>query len=200
MVRFSCCRRGPESEGEYGMVDPVVVRRKFDHQISTLLLNREALRRERGWIIEEVSFPSLFVIFTVPFPPAFIALFGVELDFTDYNLYPLSARFFDPVTRRSLRRDELPPALQMVGERQQDVIVAVHPTTKLPFFCMRGFREYHDHPQHTDDPWDQYRYNTMIGTAFYCLDQIWQRTVRGLSPTLGVTFVRRGKEVSVNAQ
>jgi hypothetical protein len=26
-----------------------------------------------------------------------------------------------------------------------------------PFFCRRGLCEYHDHPQHEDDPWDRYR-------------------------------------------
>jgi hypothetical protein len=26
-----------------------------------------------------------------------------------------------------------------------------------PFFCRRGLREYHDHPQHEDDPWDAHR-------------------------------------------
>ena len=26
-----------------------------------------------------------------------------------------------------------------------------------PFFCRRGLREYHDHPQHEDDPWDRHR-------------------------------------------
>jgi len=32
-----------------------------------------------------------------------------------------------------------------------------HPTTGLPFVCMRGSREYHNHPGHQNDRWDQYR-------------------------------------------
>lgn len=36
-------------------------------------------------------------------------------------------------------------------------IVANHPRYKRPFFCRPGVREYHDHPQHEDDPWDRHR-------------------------------------------
>lgn len=36
-------------------------------------------------------------------------------------------------------------------------IVNDHPIYKRPFFCRRGFREYHEHQQHEDDPWAQWR-------------------------------------------
>lgn len=36
-------------------------------------------------------------------------------------------------------------------------IVANHPLYKRPFFCRPGVREYHEHPQHEDDPWDRHR-------------------------------------------
>jgi len=47
-------------------------------------------------------------------------------------------------------------------------IVANHPLYKRPFFCRRGVREYHEHPQHEDDPWDRHRegyslHRTLLG-------------------------------------
>lgn len=36
-------------------------------------------------------------------------------------------------------------------------IVQDHPRYGRPFFCRRGIREYHEHPQHEDDPWVRYR-------------------------------------------
>lgn len=173
------------------MVDPVVVRRKFERETGDLLSSREMLRVRRGWVIEEVAFPSVFVLFTVPLNPFTITLFGVEINMTDYNLYPPSARFFEPTSRRSLKREELPPAQRVLDGRAYDILIAMHPDTKLPFFCMRGFREYHSHPQHTDDPWDRYRYGSLIGTAHYCLDQIWQHCVKGIQPAIGLSLVRR---------
>lgn len=36
-------------------------------------------------------------------------------------------------------------------------IVDNHPKYKRPFFCRRGLREFHEHPQHEDDPWAAWR-------------------------------------------
>ena len=36
-------------------------------------------------------------------------------------------------------------------------IIANHPKYRRPFFCRPGVREYHEHPQHEDDPWDRHR-------------------------------------------
>ncbi|HEV3272889.1 MAG TPA: putative metal-binding protein [Candidatus Methylacidiphilales bacterium] len=33
----------------------------------------------------------------------------------------------------------------------------LHPATNCPFICMRGSREYHTHPGHLNDAWDNYR-------------------------------------------
>ena len=34
---------------------------------------------------------------------------------------------------------------------------SAHPTTGRPFICMRGAREYHTHPSHLNETWDNYR-------------------------------------------
>jgi hypothetical protein len=47
------------------------------------------------------------------------------------------------------------------GEWPQDYvnrgIVIGHPEYDRKFFCRPGFREYHSHPVHKDDPWDEHR-------------------------------------------
>jgi hypothetical protein len=63
----------------------------------------------------------------------------------------------DPPTAELLRDDRspLPPGeWPMLGGGG---IVADHPHFKRPFFCRRGLREFHTHPQHEDEPWDRYR-------------------------------------------
>ena len=47
-----------------------------------------------------------------------------------------------------------------------------HPSTGRPFVCMVGTREYHTHPSHISDHWDNYRareHSTLLGL----LTQIW---------------------------
>lgn len=50
----------------------------------------------------------------------------------------------------------LPPGKWPHDPREQGIIYG-HPRYARPFFCRRGLREYHEHPQHEDDPWDRWR-------------------------------------------
>jgi hypothetical protein len=50
----------------------------------------------------------------------------------------------------------LPPAEWPHDPREQGIIHG-HPKYERPFFCRRGLREFHEHPQHEDDPWDRWR-------------------------------------------
>jgi hypothetical protein len=44
------------------------------------------------------------------------------------------------------------------------------------FLCLRGTREYHDHPYHSNDPWLAHR-GTGVGTLHYLLNVIWQNGI-----------------------
>jgi len=46
----------------------------------------------------------------------------------------------------------------------------------IPFFCIRGIREYHNHPYHTGDAWLLYR-GTGIGNLNYILDQLYNHSI-----------------------
>jgi hypothetical protein len=75
--------------------------------------------------------------------------------------------------RRSLRLrmeatdwDELPPMVTLLqpdgtlwdGPLPGGVFNSSnHPSTGRPFICMRGVREFHTHPSHLNERWDNYR-------------------------------------------
>ncbi len=81
------------------------------------------------------------------------------LDVTIEHTKPLRLRF----TCDSW--NDVPPSIQIQnsdGTPQRSLPGGVfhagpHPATGLPFVCMRGSREYHNHPSHLNDTWEQYR-------------------------------------------
>lgn len=74
----------------------------------------------------------------------------LHLDLTNYDADPPAADLLLP-DRSPLPPDQWPKSLDGQG------IVPSHPDYARPFFCRRGLREYHLHPQHEDDPWDKHR-------------------------------------------
>lgn len=72
------------------------------------------------------------------------------LDLTDFDADPPTAELLAP-DRRPLPGEQWPKSLDGQG------IVRDHAVYGRPFFCRRGVREYHEHPQHEDDPWDAHR-------------------------------------------
>jgi hypothetical protein len=72
------------------------------------------------------------------------------MDLDDFDSQPPTAELLLP-DRTALPLDEWPKSISGRG------IVPDHPGFPRPFFCRRGLREYHTHPQHEDDPWDQHR-------------------------------------------
>lgn len=74
----------------------------------------------------------------------------LNLDLTDFDSQPPTAELLLP-NRAPLPAEEWPKSIRGQG------IVHGHKDFARPFFCRRGLREYHSHPQHEDDPWDKYR-------------------------------------------
>jgi hypothetical protein len=171
------------------VIDLDVARRKFDREARSLEESRAALR-ERGIFIEEMEFPHIHALFSLPFALGRMVVFGARLGFEEYNLLPPSVLFVDPLSRRPLLRNELAVPGSIAGDLVSSAIVAAHPDTGFPFVCLRGFREYHTHPQHTDDPWEQYRYDGTTGTAYYCLEQIWLNMIVGANVTIAFSVMR----------
>lgn len=157
------------------VVDPAVSRAKFDREIRAFR-RLAADYRKRGWFLADVSFPRLLVVMAAPQlkPPAVVV--GVLLDYTDYDLRPPSVRLVDPFTAEPYKAKELPVQLfrqvadegvrvEIVGlpGAQAPKLMARQPLMQsygpeeIPFLCLAGVREYHDHPGHSGDAWELHR-------------------------------------------
>jgi hypothetical protein len=152
--------------------DPAVSRAKFDAEIDEYLKLRGEYER-RGWLLVEADFPSIFVVMATPTlrPPAIVC--GVLFDYTNYDAQPPSVQLVDPFTRAPYKARELPttlnralpaqtvelPGLPAGNLQMQGVqpLMQAHDPEDVPFLCIAGVREYHEHPGHTGDAWELQR-------------------------------------------
>lgn len=161
------------TESRLQAVDPAVTRAKFDREIEAYRAHAFEYRR-RGWLLLEVDFPRVLFAMAAPQlkPPPLVT--GVLFDYTDYDAVPPSVRLVDPFTREPYRDEELPtrllrsvpagpielpPGVQLppgVVPQVQQPLMQSHDGS-LPFLCVAGVREYHEHPAHTGDAWDLHR-------------------------------------------
>lgn len=101
--------------------------------------------------------------------------FKARFDLSDYDLRAPSLEFRDPWTDALLPYGTMLRALEYEKDRQaHHVLLGDHPTTHQPFLCMRGIREYHEHPQHSGDDWLLYR-NDM--SLFSMVMSLWRVSI-----------------------
>lgn len=154
--------------------DPAVSRAKFERELDEFR-QLEAEYRGRGWLLTRVEFPQVLVTLVARQlkPPAVVA--GVRFDYSDYDARPPSVQLVDPFTEEPYKAAELltvlkraveqpaPPGFPMLpGGAQGKLVTEQHlmqayGPDDLPFLCLPGVREYHDHPRHSGDPWDLHR-------------------------------------------
>jgi len=153
---------------ELQYVEPEVSRRKFDRELADYRRLEHDYRR-RGWFLIEATFPTVLVVLAAPHlsPPPVVM--GVLFDYTNYDARPPSVRLVNPFTREPYRAAQLPtgldrrvdrPPAQAPDGRQIVTIqrlMQFYSPDDIPFLCVPGVREYHDHPGHSGDPWDLHR-------------------------------------------
>ena len=204
-------------------VDSEVTRRKFDDEVRRLVGQRSELEARGILLLHSTQYPVVELLFVprhklrIPVatpPPGFNippgATFAVEIpslavrafkahfDLTDFDLRAPSLEFRDAWTDELLVIGQMSPALDFDSERKlYPVLLLDHPITHKPFLCMRGIREYHEHPQHTGDEWLLYR-NDM--NLFSIVMMVWRVTIDLVHPQLafspnavGVQFVGEAK-------
>lgn len=184
------------------LVDPKVSRRKFEREVATLQ-GQSRLLAQRGCLVLGLEYPFVDILvlpersLRVSFPTAktssivivgpgtavasveFAMLmtrpFIARISLDDFDLCAPSVRFLDVRSRKDLTAQEIVPGNLMAEDgRVQQVVLADHPVHHRSFLCVRGVREYHDHPQHTGDDWFLYR--GRIG-LFDIVDLIWRTCV-----------------------
>lgn len=194
-------------------IDSAVARRKFASEVTKLHQQRDVLRSWGAWLAR-AEYPLVDVVFvprktmklTAPIPQLSIIVsaqpslgtlelpvlaaraFGVRLSLDDYDQRAPALTFHDPWTWDLLPPDRIPLG-QTVDEhgKAQLVVLNDHPETRRPFLCIRGTREYHEHPQHTGDDWAMYRGDAGL---FSLLSTVWRTCVDLARPHL--VLVRPG--------
>jgi hypothetical protein len=147
------------------VVDPTISRSKFEREVAAFRRHEKEYRR-RGWVIISARYPQVVLLLAAPQLKPVPVLFGVVLDYTNYDVDPPSVSIINPWTGEPLRAEELLTPLPRVRLLENAVSVgnqAPHidvgqllqwwEPTDLPFLCIRGVREYHRHPGHSGDSW-----------------------------------------------
>jgi hypothetical protein len=183
-------------------VDPEVSRAKFAREVADYRALEETYRK-RGQILLDAVFPQVCVMFAVPKLRPSPILACVVVDFTDYDVQPLSVRFVDPFTREPvkakdlplpmLRRPPVPPGMPMEmclqllqqGQMPVNLLIQNHGPEEPPFLCLPRVREYHENPAHTGDSWFLHR-RSGEGSLAFILDTIWSH---GINPIENYQFV-----------
>jgi hypothetical protein len=108
-------------------------------------------------------------------PSLAVRAFKARFDLTDYDLRAPSLVFYDPWTNELLTYATMFRAMEFEEQRKAHlVLLDDHPKTHKPFLCLRGVREYHEHPQHTGDDWMLYRQTLSL---FSIVMSLWRTTV-----------------------
>ena len=100
----------------------------------------------------------------------------------DYDLRAPSLEFLDPWSDNILPYSTMFRAFEYEKDRKSHaVLLDAHPTTHKPFLCLRGIREYHEHPQHSGDDWLLYRPHMNL---FSIIMTVWRASIDLVHPLL----------------
>jgi hypothetical protein len=145
--------------------------------------------RSKGVICLKAEFPTAQFVFVAPSikPPA--VAFAVSIDFTNYDVEPPSIVFINPFSGVPIKRKEL-GGLQFIQHKmttinvngqslqaQQPQDLLVGQPEEYPFLCLPGVREYHNHPQHSGDPWLLHRNAGGEGTLGFLLTKLHEHCI-----------------------
>jgi len=184
------------------LVDPVVSRAKFDRELALYREIQDSYVRQGWWLIK-AEFPEVFVVFASSRAKPPVVVFGVLLDFENYDLWPPSVRLVDPFTRVPYKANELPVQLvrrmptqgtneptgqtNTQAQPQLQVIAQSHGPEDIPFLCIPGVREYHQHPAHSGDSWLTHR-GKGEGTLHFLLERLYSYGVQSVRVQVQVQF------------
>jgi len=139
--------------------------------------------------------PPLKLAFDIP--SVALRAFKGRFDLTDYDLRAPSLEFLDPWTDVPLAFGTMFRAVEFEPQRKAHVVLLDnHPITHKPFLCIRGIREYHEHPQHTGDDWMLYRQTLGL---FSIVMSLWRVSVDINHPQLQI-LPNGGAQVAFRAE
>ena len=118
---------------------PAAVKALFEQQVAGLT---PALAARRGWILHSLEYPMIDCSFTATGRTTL----RLQLNCENWNDRPPAI---------SLLNADGSFLTAMSGNPTGVFNMGPHPATQRPFVCMRGAHEFHTHPSHISDPWDQ---------------------------------------------
>jgi Predicted metal binding domain len=137
-------------------VNEIISRGLFERDVSGL---GERLLTSRNWKLYSREFPVLDVGFCAVGRPEL----RLRLVAKNWNEEPASVELLNSVG------EFLAEAPQYPGSVFNN---SAHPATSRPFVCMTGALEYHIHPSHVNDSWENYK-NRAAYTLGAILTQLW---------------------------
>jgi hypothetical protein len=166
------------------VVDLEVSKQKFEQETSELIQNA-TLQRSRGIIFLECQFPNIKLAFCAPQLKPIPIVFAVNINFSNYDLEPLSLKFIHPLTYKTLTIQELGnPFGRNISTEPGKVEIqplALGLADQTAFICLPGIREYHEHSDHGNDPWLDHRGKGGEGTLGYVIDKLYQFGISAIS-------------------
>ena len=189
-------------------VDPEVNRRKYECEMKRLVDQRSTLEQRGIFVLQSSAYPHVELFYAprnallllVPavstpswpmVPNAMNAIeipslagrgFKARFDLSDYDIVAPSLEFLDPWTNEPLPYETMFRSLEFDQQRGAHIVLLPdHPITHKPFLCLRGVREYHEHPQHSGDDWFLYR-DTL--SLFSMVIALWRVTLDIVRPQI----------------
>lgn len=172
---------------------------KLKRQMAAWESNADMYRR-RGWLLlrHEGTNVDIGFLAQVRFGQRMLPIMtaAIRLDYADFDLRPPSLTFINGITA-----EVAPPpvrALDRISPQEvRDALIDGHPRTCLPFLCLPGIREYHNHPQHNGDDWLLHRALGEGDIAVIC-DRVWRRMVRNvLGMRVGLISLTAGTQAEL---
>jgi hypothetical protein len=190
------------------LLDPDVSRLKFEREVEKLRIQQSTLESRGIFLLGSTGRPYVDFLL-VPRHPLRVAVptaqtgaillppgammaveipslaaraFKARFDLTDYDLQAPSVEFRDFWTDSELEYATMFRAQEFEKDRKAHIVLLDrHPQTKKPFLCLRGIREYHEHPQHSGDDWLLYRQQMSL---FSIVMSLWRVSVDLIHPQL----------------
>lgn len=151
--------------------DPRVSREKFERELDEYnSLGSEY--RKRGWLLVRAQFPEIVVALVARSLRPLAIVTGVKFDYSGYDAVPPSVTLVDPFSEEPYKTKDCPTLLPRVTsstpspipglpqpvlfQRVENLMQSYGPDY-VPFLCLPGVREYHEHPAHSGDSWDLQR-------------------------------------------
>ncbi len=162
------------------VTDEKVTREKFAKELEEFR-SVEDIYRTKGIICTKVSYPDVYFAFGTPKLSLSILAFAVRINFTNYDFEPPSVVFVNPFTHELVRRDQIKMSFIQAGLSNplQAMDLLQGRGDMIPFFCIPGTREYHNHHAHSGDSWFLYR-TKGEGTLLFLIDQLYNHSIKCL--------------------